>query len=557
MAHTESPSESRVTFETHPSRYCHWKLQLPSAESGDGVARLLLDVDETRPLRPGYAMKLNSYDLSVDIELADAVQRLRFTHPEVRAVVIGSAKDRIFCAGANIHMLAMSSHPFKVNFCKFTNETRLYLEEASQRSGQKYLAACSGPTAGGGYELALACDEIMLCDDGSSTVSLPEVPLLAVLPGTGGLTRLVDKRKVRRDRADVFATLAEGLKGKRAVEWGLVDAAVPRSKLDAAVTARAHKLVAESQVAHPEAAGKKGVILEPLEPEVTAKTLRYRHVAVELDDVRRVATLTIAAPNPTCVASGHAAIAALGTAWWPLRAFRELDDALLHLRFNHPEIGVILLRSSGDADEVLMVDRELEAHRGDWFVREVLLHMGRVLKRLDNTARSLFAVVDEKSAFVGSLLEVALAADRRYVLDDPDRPVRMQGSALSNALPMWNGRTRLEVLGCAEELQGLLRPLDAQMSDEAGLCTVVADAIDFPDTLRLAVEERVSLSPDALTGMEASFRCVGAETMQTKIFGRLSAWQNWIFTRPNAVGPDGALSLYGKPERPRFDFRRT
>jgi benzoyl-CoA-dihydrodiol lyase len=540
-----------ISFETHPSRYRHWKLELPR-EGGDGVAQLLLNVDESAPLRPGYPLKLNSYDLAVDIELADAIQRLRFEHPEVRAVVIGSAKERIFCAGANIHMLAASSHPFKVNFCKFTNETRLALEDASQSSGQNYIAACSGPTAGGGYELALACDRILLVDDGSSTVSLPEVPLLGVLPGTGGLTRLVDKRRVRRDRADLFATLAEGIKGRRAVEWNLVDQVVPRSRFAQAVRAEAERLAAHTRGDH-----RPPIALEPLEPAVDAGRVRYRHVELALDKARRTATLTVEAP--TADVSGIDAIVAAGASWWPIRAFRELDDAILRLRFNHEEAGLVLLRTRGERARMLAVDAELAAHRSHGLVREAILHMARVLRRLDNTARSLFAILEPGSCFAGSLLELALAADRRYMLDDAARPVEVQASALNEgALPMSHGLTRLGTLGLADRLAQLIeRPHDAQAADEAGLVTVLADELDFDDTLRLAVEERASISPDALTGMEASFRFVGPETLESKIFGRLSAWQNWIFTRPNATGERGALSLYGKPERPSFDWRRT
>jgi benzoyl-CoA-dihydrodiol lyase len=540
-----------VLFETHPSKYKHWKLELPG--DGSGVARLLMQVDEAHPLRPGYQLKLNSYDLSVDIELADAIQRVRFEHPEVRAVVVGSGRDRIFCAGANIHMLASSTHPFKVNFCKFTNETRLYIEDASARSGIKFLAACSGPTAGGGYELALACDEIALIEDGSSTVSLPEVPLLGVLPGTGGLTRVVDKRKVRRDRADVFSTLAEGIKGKRAVEWKLVDAVAPRSKFAELVAERAKKLAGAPVETGP------GVRLDELAPEVTATAIKYRHVEVALDAKQRTATVTIQAPTTDAPKTLDAILAA-GAAWWPLRAFRELDDALLRLRFNHEDLGLILLRTRGDAARVLAHDAALQAHaESSRFVREVKLNMARVLRRLDNTARSLFAILDPGSCFAGSLLEVALAADRRYMLDDASRPVTVQASRLNDgALPMMNGVTRLQMLGLESAVARLVETAhDAQAADEAGLVTVLADEIDFEDTLRLAIEERISLSPDALTGMEASFRCVGAETLETKIYGRLSAWQNWIFTRPNSTGERGALSLYGKPERPQFDWRRT
>jgi benzoyl-CoA-dihydrodiol lyase len=529
-----------ISFETHPSRYRHWKLSFENE-----LARLDLAVDEAHPLRPGYPLKLNSYDLSVDIELWDAVQRIRFEHPEVKVVVIGSGRDRIFCAGANIHMLASSTHPFKVNFCKFTNETRLYIEDASANSGIKFLAACSGPTAGGGYELALACDDIVLIDDGSSTVSLPEVPLLGVLPGTGGLTRVVDKRNVRRDLADVFSTTAEGIKGKRAVEWKLVDAVAPRSKFGEVVKSRAQKLATTAK-----ARDGKGVELEPLGPEVSDKLIRYKYVEVALDSKNRTATLTMRGPDDT---AGPEA----GAKWWPLRAFRELDDALLRLRFNHEDIGLILLRTRGDAQKIQAVDKHLD--HDSWFVREVRLFMARVLRRLDCTARSLFAVMDPESNFNGTLLEIALSADRRYMLDDAKRPVHVQASyANAGIFPTSNGRTRLGMLGIEEELQGLQsKPLSPEEANEAGLVTVLADEIDFDDTLRLAIEERASISPDALTGMEASFRCVGPETVETKIFGRLSAWQNWIFTRPNATGEKGALSLYGKPERPSFDWRRT
>ncbi len=536
-----------ITFETHPSRYRHWKLQL------DGnIATLALAVDEEHPLRPGYPLKLNSYDLSVDIELADAVMRLRFEHPEVRAVVVTSSRDRIFCAGANIHMLAGSSHPFKVNFCKFTNETRLGIEDASAHSGQRYLAACNGPTAGGGYELALACDEIVLLDDGSSTVSLPEVPLLAVLPGTGGLTRVVDKRRVRRDRADVFATLAEGIKGKRAVEWKLVDQVAPRSKFAGVVHERAQRLAALST-----AEKGPGIVLDALAPDVSADLLRYRYVDVAIDRAHRTATITMRAPDAEV--SGIDAILAAGADWWPLRAFRELDDALLRLRFNYEEVGLFLLKTRGDRNMLLKTDAELDARREHWLVREVTLHMARVLRRLDLTARSLFAILEPESCFVGSLLELALAADRRYMLDDAKRPVQVQASKLNaTVLPTTNGLTRLQMLGIDDQLPAMMQaPLGPTEADEAGLVTVLADEIDFDDTLRLAIEERATISPDALTGMEASFRCVGPETMQTKIFGRLSAWQNWIFTRPNSTGERGALSLYGKPERPSFDWRRT
>ncbi len=539
-----------ISFETHPSRYRHWKLRLP--EGGDlpaGVAELLLSVDESAPLRPGYTLKLNSYDLSVDIELADAVERLRFEHPEIGAVIVGSAKDRIFCAGANIHMLASSSHPFKVNFCKYTNETRLYIENASQHSGQKYLAACSGPTAGGGYELALACDEIFLIDDGSSTVSLPEVPLLGVLPGTGGLTRVVDKRHVRRDLADVFSTLAEGVKGKRAVLWKLVDQTVSRSKFMPAVRARAQELGKERK---PE----KSIVLDALLPEISETTIRYRHVNLLLDEKARTATLTVHAPTEAVTALDQ--ILKAGANWWPLRAFRELDDALLRLRFAHEKIGLLVLKTRGDAKNILACDQAIATNEANWFVREVRLKMARVLRRLDQSARSLFAILDSESCFAGSLLEIALAADRRYALDDSAHPIYLQASQLNTQFLTANGRTRLDLLGAADKLTQLIEaPCDAAGADELGLITVLSDEIDFADTLRLAIEERAALSPDALTGMEASFRCIGPETLESKIFGRLSSWQNWIFSRPNAIGQTGALTLYGQPERPSFDWRRT
>jgi benzoyl-CoA-dihydrodiol lyase len=531
-----------IHFETHPDRYHHWKLTF----DGSPVARLDMQVDPAHPQRPGYDLKLNSYDLAVDIELCDAIQRVRFEHPEVRTVVVGSGRDRIFCAGANIHMLASSTHPFKVNFCKYTNETRLSIEDASTHSGIKFIAACSGPTAGGGYELALACDQIMLIDDGSSTVSLPEVPLLGVLPGTGGLTRVVDKRRVRRDRADVFATLAEGIKGKRAVEWKLVDAVVPRSKWATEVTERAKKLAASVNVSKPGA----GVMLDPVHP--------YQHVSLDIDAKNRVATLTVNAPTDDAPRSTDE-IMKQGAAFWPLRAFREIDHALLDLRFNHENVGLVLLKTRGEAWRALAYDVQLQAHKDHWFVREVILNMARVLRRLDITARSLFAICDPGSCFAGSLLELALAADRRYMLDDAQKPIALQASPMNGgALPCGNGLTRLGMLGLEANLARLIEEKhDAQAADEAGLVTVLADEIDFEDTLRLAIEERVSLSPDALTGMEASFRCVGPETLETKIYGRLSAWQNWIFTRPNSTGERGALSLYGKPERPQFDWRRT
>jgi benzoyl-CoA-dihydrodiol lyase len=506
------------------------------------LATLTLAVDEESPVVPGYKLKLNSYDLGVDIELADAVTRLRFEHPEVRAVIITGGLDRVFCAGANIHMLATSAHAFKVNFCKYTNETRLAIEDACAHSGQHYIAACNGTTAGGGYELALACEEIYLVDDGNSAVSLPEVPLLGVLPGTGGLTRVVDKRKVRRDLADVFATLGEGVKGKRAVEWRLVDGLFPKSRFQDAVRERALALAAqETQPKGP------GIVLEALDPDVTTDAVRYRHVHLKLNRGERTAELTIEASSN----------------YEPLRAFRELDDALLRLRLNYDEIGLVILKTRGDLEVVRQADITLYHNRADWLANETLLLMARTLRRLDLTARSLFAVVDEGSCFAGSLLEIALAADRIYMLRDSAGAVHMASSPLNGGLlPMTHGLSRLQTRfladpAHAEEIAAESEPFDTEAAEEAGLVTAAVDEIDWEDELRVAIEERVSLSPDALTGMEANLRFAGAENADSKIFGRLSAWQNWIFSRPNATGERGALTLYGKPERPQFNWRRT
>jgi benzoyl-CoA-dihydrodiol lyase len=560
----DPPPQPPVDFETDPSKYRHWKL------SFDGeIARLRMDVAEDRPLREGYRLKLNSYDLGVDIELADAIQRLRFEHPEVRCVVVESGKERIFCAGANINMLATSGHAFKVNFCKFTNETRIALEDASRHSGLKAIAALNGTCAGGGYELALACDEIVLVDDGNSAVSLPEVPLLAVLPGTGGLTRVVDKRKVRRDRADVFCTVAEGIKGKRAKEWGLVDDVVPKSRFDAVVLERAKALAGWAATERPTRKAP-GVELKPLVPEVSAKGVKYRHVTLDLDAASRTATLTVAGPDadPPRDAS---AMRAAGSDLWALRAFRELDDALLRLRVNHLEIGLVLLKTTGDAKRVLAWDAALAGAVGEWFADEVVNHMARVLRRLDLTAKSLFAIMDKGSCFVGSLLELALAADRSYMLEDAGGTVRVAISAMNGwkdkaerggPLPMSNGLTRLQsrFVGEPERVGEVLAGaggMDARAAEASGLVTFAVDEIDWEDEIRMACEERRSLSPDALTGMEASLRWAGPETMDTKVFGRLTAWQNWIFQRPNAVGDRGALTMYGKPERPQFDWKRT
>lgn len=557
-------AEPPVRFDTEPGRYKHWKLSFDGA-----VARVAMDVVEDAPMRPGYQLKLNSYDLGVDLELADLVQRLRFEHPEVKAVVVTSAQPKIFCAGANIYMLGSSTHSFKVNFCKFTNETRLALEEACSESGQHYLAALNGVASGGGYELALACEEILLADDGNSAVSFPETPLLAVLPGTGGLTRLVDKRKVRRDLADVFSTLAEGVRGKRAQDWGLVDRSIPKSRFDKEVLQRAAELAGTS----PDKAGP-AVKLEPLEirrrHEEDGKVIvsDYRYVSLKVDRGSRTAEIRVLAPDgdardaPTSAAEMRRA----GSSLWALRAFRELDDALLDLRFNHAEVGVVLLKTSGSAAAVRAADEALWANREDWFAKEVLLHMRRVLKRLDLTARSLFALIEPGSCFAGSLFELALAADRSYMLEseeDEGEAAFVALSALSfGPLTMSNGLTRLasrflrrpERVAELKEKSGFLT---AEQALDEGLVTFTPDAMDWEDEVRVAIEERVSLSPDALTGMEANLRFCGPETLETKIFARLSAWQNWIFQRPNAVGPRGALTMYGRPERPELDWRRT
>lgn len=549
-----------IRFETDPGRYKHWKL------SFDGpIARLAMDVSEEAPLRPGYQLKLNSYDLGVDIELADIVQRLRFEHPEVKAVVVTSGQPRIFCAGANIYMLGSSTHSFKVNFCKFTNETRLYLEEACAESGQHYIAALNGVASGGGYELALACEQILLADDGNSAVSFPETPLLAVLPGTGGLTRLVDKRKVRRDLADVFSTLAEGVRGKRAQDWALVDASIPKSRFDQTVLQRANELAAKT----PDRPGP-GVRLPPLEVRRSESGSRilseYRYVSLAVDRAARTADLRVLGPDDDAPTTSAADLRRAGADLWALRAFRELDDALLDLRFNHDPVGLIVLRTTGSGAAVLAADASLLAHCDDWFAKEVLLHMRRVLKRLELSARSLFALVEPGSCFAGSLLELALAADRSYMFDGGEEGGRAAfvGLGLMNfgPLAMSNGLTRLASRFLRDParvaaLEAQAEFMTAEEALKAGLVTFTPDPMDWEDEVRLAIEERVSLSPDALTGMEANLRFCGPETLETKIFARLSAWQNWIFQRPNAVGERGALTMYGRPERPEFDWRRT
>ena len=559
MAPSHAP-EVHVEFHVHPDSYKHWQL------SFDGpIARLAMKVNEAHPFREGYALKLNSYDLSVDIELSDAVQRLRFGHPEVKSVVVTSGADDCFCAGANIYMLGTSSHAFKVNFCKYTNETRLYIEQACERSGQHYLAALNGLASGGGYELALACESIVLQDDGASAVSFPETPLLAVLPGTGGLTRLVDKRKVRRDLADVFSTLAEGIRGKRAVAWGLVDAIYPRSQFDAKVKERALATAANTPTKN-----GPGVSLPKLtyteNSDDSSLVRAYKYVTLSVNHSTRVAEIVVHGPSQACPCDG-AALRELGAELWLLRSMRELDDAVLQLRFNHPRVGLVLLKTKGDAATVIQHDEALLALTGsDWFANEVALNIARVMRRLELSARSLFAIIEPGSCFVGTLFELALLADRSYMLEsDPDDgPVAKIGLTAINfgPLPMSNGLTRLATrfLANPQQLESLANHtalMDAAEAIEQGLVTFAPDDIDWDDDVRIAIEERASISPDALTGMEANLRFAGPETMETKIFARLSAWQNWIFQRPNAVGERGALTMYGRPERPEFDWRRT
>jgi benzoyl-CoA-dihydrodiol lyase len=560
---SQTPPEEKeeppvVDFDTHPGRYRHWRL-----ETDGQVGRLTLDVDEQGGLVPGYELKLNSYDLGVDIELHDAVQRLRFEHPEIRVVVVTSGKERIFCAGANIRMLAASSHPWKVNFCKFTNETRNGLEDASAHSGLRWIAALNGTTAGGGYEVALACDEIILIDDGSSAVSLPEVPLLGVLPGTGGLTRVVDKRHVRRDLADVFATRTEGVRGRTAVDWGLVDATVPPRRFDEAIETRVAAALAE---AGPERE-VRGIELTPLERTAGPDSLRYPHVSCQID--RPAGTATITVLGPAEVPADTAQVHDQGAAFWPLAVARELDDLILRLRTNELEIGTWVFTTRGDSATLARFDAFMLANRDHWLVEETLHFYKRTLKRLDVSSRTIFAVIEPHSCFTGTLAELALAADRSYMLDGPREGDDEAEAALTltamnlGPLPMGNGLTRLaarfygrpQAYETAAELAGT--PLDARHADEAGLVTFIPDDLDWDDELRLALEERTAFNPDALTGMEASYRFVGPETIETKNFARLAAWQNWIFQRPNAAGPQGALRRYGTGQRAVFDRRRV
>jgi benzoyl-CoA-dihydrodiol lyase len=549
-----------VDFATSPDRYRHWRVAYD-----DEVATVTLQVAEDGGIVPGYELKLNSYDLGVDIELHDIVQRLRFEHPEVTAVVLTGGLERMFCAGANIRMLAQSSHAWKVNFCKFTNETRNEIEDASAQSGQTWLAAVNGTAAGGGYELALACDEIVLVDDGSSTVALPEVPLLGVIPGTGGLTRVVDKRHVRKDRADVFATRSEGFRGSTAVRWGLVDDTVPRQRWEETITARAHALASRSH-----RAGGQGVALTPLERTLTDAEVGYRHVTARLDRAARRVEIEVRGPSVEPPVDAASVLDA-GVEYWPLALSRELDDLVLHLRTNETELGTWVFRTSGRTDLVVAYDAQLTDLAGDWFVDEVRLFWSRVLKRLDVTSRSLVAVIEPGSCWAGMVLEIALACDRQYMLEgvyedvDPEaEPATIQlTKACFGVYPMANGLSRVasrfwghdDALTAATDRTS--SPLDAAAADELGLVTIALDDIDFEDELRIALEERASMSPDALSGMEANHRFVGPETLESKIFGRLSAWQNWIFVRPNASGPDGALRRYGSGQRGSFDHHRV
>ena len=551
----------RVDFDTGSGRYRHWRLDV------DGeVATVTLSVDQDGGLVPGYELKMNSYDLGVDIELYDIVQRLRFEHPGVKSVVMTGGLERNFCAGANIRMLAQSSHGWKVNFCKFTNETRNGIEDATANSGQTWIAAVNGTAAGGGYELALACEQIVLIDDGSSAVSLPEIPLLGVLPGTGGLTRVVDKRHVRKDRADVFATKSEGFRGATAVEWGLADATVPRARFADEIARRAREAAAGSQ--RPD--GASGVTLTPLEREESGDTISYPHVSAALDRAARRADITVHAPDGA-PPEDEAGVLEQGAAYWPLAMTRALDDLILRLRTNEPEIGTWVLRTHGDADTVLAYDAQLGELAGDWFVNEIRHYYKRTLKRLDVTSRSLVAVIEPGSCFAGLLLDLALAADRQYMLEgvyeDVDPEAESASIVLSGsndgAWPMSNDLSRLasRFWGHDEDLARVRartgERLDAAAATELGLVTMALDDIDFEDELRIVLEERASLSPDALTGMEANHRFVGPETLETKIFGRLTAWQNWIFNRPNASGPEGALRRFGTGRKGDYDVKRV
>ena len=558
-AATLSSPSGIIDFYRSPETYRHWKL-----EFSGGVAELIMDVDENATLFQGYQLKLNSYDLGVDIELADALQRLRFEHPQVKVVVLKSGKDKVFCAGANIRMLACSAHAHKVNFCKFTNETRNGMEDSSAHSGQKFLCAVRGTAAGGGYELALSCDQIILADDGYSTVSLPEIPLLAVLPGTGGLTRVTDKRKVRRDRADAFCTIEEGIKGKRAVEWRLVDQSVPNSKFEAAVAEAAKKLAATSD----RPSGVKGITLTPIERTITANAFTYATVRVEIDRPGRRATITLTGPSDAPPATAEA-IQAQGADFYMLRLARELDDAILHLRFNELTIGTLVFKSQGDPAQVLAYDAVMHANATHWLVREILNNWKRVLKRIDVTSRSLVTLIEPGSCFAGTLAEVAFASDRAYMFDGTMKGDNRLAATVTltplnfGRYPMSNGITRLETRFLGEPATvtkakaAIGTVLDASDAATLGLVTESFDEIDYADEVRIFLEERASFSADGLTGLEANLRFAGPETMETKIFGRLTAWQNWIFQRPSATGPDGALRRYGTGVKGDFDPERV
>jgi benzoyl-CoA-dihydrodiol lyase len=547
-------SLARVEYRTEPSRYRHWKLSF----DGD-VATLLLDIAEDGGVVPGYRLKLNSYDLGVDIELNDALNRIRFEHPEIGCVVVTSAKDRVFCSGANIFMLGQSSHAWKVNFCKFTNETRNGIEDTSRHSGIRFLAAVNGACAGGGYELALACDEIMLIDDRSSSVSLPEVPLLGVLPGTGGLTRLIDKRHVRHDHADIFCTTSEGVRGQRALDWRLVDQVVKPVNFAAAVRERAHQLA----LVHAASRATRGIVLSELKRTLSPERVDYQNVSILIDRARRSATLVVRSPIGR-EASDPLAIEAAGTTWWPLALARELDDAILYLRTNEPELGTWLIRSEGSIDAVLACDATLTAHTDHWLVRETIGALRRALARLDVSARTLFALIDAGSCFAGTLAELAFACDRSYMLAQTGEAPYLALSAMNfGVLPMVNDLARLDRRFSGEEAPleaaraRIGEPLDAQAALELGLVTAAPDELDWDDEIRIALEERATMSPDALSGLEANLRFGGAENMNTRIFGRLSAWQNWIFVRPNASGEKGALKVYGTGEKSAFDWNRV
>ena len=548
-----------IDFQTDPSRYRHWKL----AVEGD-TATLTMDVDEDGGLFEGYQLKLNSYDLGVDIELADAVQRLRFEHPEVKVVVMRSGKNRVFCAGANIRMLAGATHAHKVNFCKFTNETRNGLEDSSENSGQRFICVVNGTAAGGGYELALATDHIILADDGAAAVALPEVPLLAVLPGTGGLTRVVDKRKVRRDHADFFCTIEEGIKGKRAVAWRLVDEIAPNSKLEAKIAERTKEFAAASK----RNGNGKGIRLAPLKRTIDETGVRYGHVSVDIDQPARIATISIKAPDAPPPADMDGMIAQ-GASFWPLQVARELDDAILHLRINELEIALVVFKSHGDPAQVAAFDDFLEVNKAHWLVNEIRHFWKRVLKRIDVTSRTLVTLVEPGSCFVGTLAELVFAADRSYMLigsrqGDNRPPPALQLSAMNfGPYPMSHGLTRLQSRfqadpqDVARAREKIGTPLDAEEAEQFGLVTFALDDIDWDDEIRVFLEERASFSPDSLTGMEANLRFAGPETMESKIFARLTAWQNWIFQRPNAVGEEGALRRYGSGQKPKFDMTRV